>query len=345
MKHSRHIFITYILFFFIFCGCQNKNADAINVIPLKDALVLSNSEEILLSKYASDIDYIALAADSSVMLPGPESLKLRAVGDDILLCREMMSSKSPACFRFSSDGVFLNGIGTTGNGPGEYARLMNDISLSVHQKEQIDVFDGGKLITFDLEGNCISEKRKSEFTDEEREIYAIGKNKPNIYSYYKIPSITNVGSDTVRSINGEVRYIFDFGNYSATLPKDRKVMLRASTYAETDGFILFETLYFFKAFPNLSKRQMVCEMVYDKITGKTTAIKTEESLPLDGFTNDLDNGVPFWPSLTTQNKMYQLVDAITFIDWAGQFNSPKMKEVASKLTEESNPVLIVVTLK
>lgn len=43
--------------------------------------------------------------------------------------------------------------------------------------------------------------------------------------------------------------------------------------------------------------------------------------------------------------MYQIIDAITFMDLASKCNSLKMKEVATKLTEESNPVLVEVTLK
>ena len=37
--------------------------------------------------------------------------------------------------------------------------------------------------------------------------------------------------------------------------------------------------------------------------------------------------------------------ATDFISYAEKSNSPKMKEAAAKLTEDSNPVLIVVTLK
>ena len=43
--------------------------------------------------------------------------------------------------------------------------------------------------------------------------------------------------------------------------------------------------------------------------------------------------------------MYQLVDAIKFMDYAEQSSSQKMKEIAAQLNEESNPVMVVVTLK
>ena len=43
--------------------------------------------------------------------------------------------------------------------------------------------------------------------------------------------------------------------------------------------------------------------------------------------------------------MYELVDAISFIEQAQKSKSAKMKRIAASLTEESNPVLIEVTLK
>ena len=64
-----------------------------------------------------------------------------------------------------------------------------------------------------------------------------------------------------------------------------------------------------------------------------------------GFTNDIDGGMLFYPKYINEGKMYQLVDAIDFIEYAQKSNSQKMKEVAATLTEESNPVMVVATLK
>jgi hypothetical protein len=43
--------------------------------------------------------------------------------------------------------------------------------------------------------------------------------------------------------------------------------------------------------------------------------------------------------------MVQLISAGKFIELARQHDVPKMKEIASTLTEESNPVMVVATLK
>ncbi len=55
--------------------------------------------------------------------------------------------------------------------------------------------------------------------------------------------------------------------------------------------------------------------------------------------------MPFYPTYMNEGKMYRLVDAVDFIEFAQMGNSARMKEVASKLTDDSNPVLVVVTLK
>ena len=74
-------------------------------------------------------------------------------------------------------------------------------------------------------------------------------------------------------------------------------------------------------------------------------MKYDPSFTLEGFKNDLDGGAPFLPSVVKDGKMYQLVNAIDFIEMAEKSTSARMKEVAAQLTEESNPVVVEVTLK
>ena len=54
---------------------------------------------------------------------------------------------------------------------------------------------------------------------------------------------------------------------------------------------------------------------------------------------------PFVPRYIKDGRMYQIMDAIRFMDLAERGNSKKMKEVAAQLNEDSNPVLIEVILK
>ena len=86
-------------------------------------------------------------------------------------------------------------------------------------------------------------------------------------------------------------------------------------------------------------------IMYDKANDKTRLLKFTEDLRGGAFLNDLDGGLPFWPIHIHNNKMYMACDAGKFIELSQKYNSPKMKEVAAKITEDSNPVLIEVILK
>lgn len=93
-------------------------------------------------------------------------------------------------------------------------------------------------------------------------------------------------------------------------------------------------------------------MIYDKIKKETRLLKFSEDFIGDpyfqgggAFLNDLDNGLPFWPVDIIGNKMYMSCDAGKFIEFSKKYNSPQMKIVAAKLTEDSNPVLVEVILK
>ncbi len=97
---------------------------------------------------------------------------------------------------------------------------------------------------------------------------------------------------------------------------------------------------------NPSGKSYLGTIVYDKFKSKTLILPCVADYNFHGaFENDLDNGAPFRVMATSGNKMYQFISALDFISLADKYNSPKMKEVAAGLNEESNPVLVAVTLK
>jgi hypothetical protein len=86
-------------------------------------------------------------------------------------------------------------------------------------------------------------------------------------------------------------------------------------------------------------------ILYDKKEGKTYSVKEDPKYHYTGFANDLDGGAPFAPRFIKNGKMVQLISAGIFIELAEQHDVPKMKEIAARLTAESNPVMVVATLK
>lgn len=106
---------------------------------------------------------------------------------------------------------------------------------------------------------------------------------------------------------------------------DGKYVLDANSMIETQKIILFE---------NLAGEKYI----FDKESRKTTRLA-------QGFTNDLEEGDPFWPMAIVGDKMYQIMSPDLFIEAASKSSSEKMKKIAASLTEESNPVIIAATLK
>ena len=118
-----------------------------------------------------------------------------------------------------------------------------------------------------------------------------------------------------------------------------------NTYSESESHLFFCVLFSFEKYPNIPQPQRWVPIVYDKANGKTHSLKFNKKFNTIGFVNDIDGGMPFWPRYHIGNKLYKFVSAQEFIFMASKSSSAKMKEVAAKLTEESNPVLVVVTLK
>lgn len=141
----------------------------------------------------------------------------------------------------------------------------------------------------------------------------------------------------------------DFGKYRGKSTMDdernlRGVTIRPTDYAGCNRFFILKVMIMPKSSP-LSTFERMIYLLFDKESGEIHSMKYNTSLECWGMKNDIDNGAPFLPRSIVGNKMYQIIDAITFMDLASKCNSLKMKEVATKLTEESNPVLVEVTLK
>lgn len=152
------------------------------------------------------------------------------------------------------------------------------------------------------------------------------------------------------NFNKYPRFIVDAGKY-----KLKKDMSNLEESAILQGTRIFE-----------NNRLLICQMimrhsdrvkfnpsgsrigtiVFDKLKSQTLLLPCAVEDKFRGsFENDLDNGAPFRVMATSDNKMYQIISALDFITLADKYNSPKMKEIAAGLNDESNPVLVAVTLK
>ena len=171
------------------------------------------------------------------------------------------------------------------------------------------------------------------------------------------------GGSTVNLIKGDfskiysikegeksVVYNIDFGKYgdlrNNSNPREKLLISEA---IGCDRFFLITFLFPNSQFPVICNGAEVLSggvILYDCEESRLYAMKNIPEIRKVAFKNDLDEGMPFYPYLlTSDGKFVCIVDAINFMEYAKIYDNPKMKEIAGTLTEESNPVMVVATLK
>lgn len=171
------------------------------------------------------------------------------------------------------------------------------------------------------------------------------KNPGSLYNQNEEVFFMIQSNDTLYTIDKErlqksPEAIFDYGKY-----QDSQSPKRVTFLLETPSFLMTKVL-FKKDLFKPDNGYLMPPFIYDYATGKTRILTYNEKFDKNGFVNDINNdALLFMPELCRGNKMYELIDAIDFIDMAEGSSSPKIKAIAATITEESNPVLVIGTLK
>lgn len=167
----------------------------------------------------------------------------------------------------------------------------------------------------------------------------------------------NSSGDTISYINENneriISHILNLGKYQNLADNNNfkeKLQIGVINLNNTENFLTIGFLAQAQTLPELyrgydSPDKIAGRFIYDKNEKKLYTLKYNPEFKLSGFNNDLNNGAPFAPIIATGNKIYSFTDAATFIEYAQKCNSQQMKEIASKITPESNYVLTEVTLK
>ncbi|MBE6229190.1 MAG: hypothetical protein E7119_01220 [Bacteroidales bacterium] len=163
----------------------------------------------------------------------------------------------------------------------------------------------------------------------------------------KITIVSN--NDTIYELTStpvllKPKYKLNFGKYKKNLKFVGANMNQSNLYFDTKDFIFFTMLFPIKSFPEFSPKYTYSSFIYDKNNQKIKSLLYNDTFGYIGLYNDLDYGAPFSPHYVKNGKMYQIVNADEFITMAQLSKSDKMKSIANKLTEESNPVIISITL-
>lgn len=309
MNMNRIIIVVLCLFSVVNCFAEN-DLDKIEI-----GKALDNRVNLSLSNYAVSIDYIPLDS-KKCFLPSEKYLFIQKYGNEFFLILRTQSNLSDkALYKFTADGDFVMSAIDNGRALGEYTNI-SSIAFAGGSGDiaQYDIIKCGNML--------------------------------------RLISASTDTVSTFNTISTRPSFFLDFGRYRKETPIDdfcdngvRIITNGIRKPIENSQMILFSVLLGPGRYPNLNFDERFVRLLYDKKAEKTYALKFNKFYNQYSFVNDIDGGMPFWPSYVTDDAMYCLVDATDFIDMAQKSNSAKMKEVAARLTEDSNPVLVVVTLK
>ena len=167
--------------------------------------------------------------------------------------------------------------------------------------------------------------------------------------------VIGVGNDSIyrydKELNSSLAYMIDFGKYdylNQSNDINDLIQFGQSFFIELDNCLIMSLALPHKEFSHIKGDNLLKGghmLVYDKLSGETLIPQPDPVYNISGFRNDIDKGPSFSPSYMYGNKMYMFIDAINFLEYAEKCKSEEMKKVAAKITEESNPVLVEVTLK
>ncbi|PKP06921.1 MAG: hypothetical protein CVU10_05020 [Bacteroidetes bacterium HGW-Bacteroidetes-5] len=224
-----------------------------------------------------------------------------------------------------------------------------------------------KFFYFDSQGRIIDEYPKSYELSPVKQIRgdADGEEEvmvgfkvmitPSVYNYKDYIKVITETNDTIFSFGPQferhIDYILDYGkektpDYPTDTERENSLYINSRFTCESDNFIFFRIHFPATDQRNISSYTNLA--IYSKEKKELTLLKNSEAdfRSLTGLRNDIDNGIPFWPSyISKDGEMIMSIPALNFIELSKEYDSPEMKKIAATLNENSNPVMVVVKLK
>ncbi len=403
----RKLIINFFILYFIslLSSCVNKSGEKHKIeqnsikkkvelpyeIGLKEKL--NHTENIPLSILGKQLKYIVLETS-------PDCL-LRKIDHIVFTDNFIFISDFDALYKFGRDGSFIQKIGKTGRGPGEYRNVFTFALDKLQNK--IYLYNWGIMQEYDFDGNYIKSLDVKKLVSTQ---YIIHNSDEFIFHIGNAPEYSNPIEYSLIVTDTNAKPIASFINYHKRKSKPGITIAKSPFYIFRGQLRFMEysvdTLYTvvsdrlkpyaifdlgrFKMNPDPlipldeSGKNKVLKQLNNKIWIRDILEDTDylyinlaygftDSLKLgifnkhdksiiylngSGFINDLDGGVRFWPKYIYNDRV--LVDYVKAYDFKATFldkTSPDFKEkygekytklinIADKLNDESNPVLMIM---
>ena len=369
--------LSVLLLFIASCNNANKSSSTLpyHVNIERD---INNFSSVPLSSLGSKLEYIPLETDSSCFI---EEISTISVTDSFIFVSDMYR-----LLLFSRSGKFLRKIGTAGRGPGEYLNL-GDIRID-EQDREVYLLSPKVILVFGFNGEFKRDfkidfpSRQFVFNkNEELVIHPINLSIPStkpVYSWFIVdrfgssqanlentlkrvnqglfvpnsplyifngtPHFMEFGIDTLYNYDDNKKIphaVFQFGKLKFPPDPTMEEVPNIKGKVWINDIKEIEKLLLLKVWWNLS--DSIRNGIFDKSSSKFTLLKN------NGFTNDIDNGPPFWPKeIMNDNYMIGYKDAFELIKYSNKMKDNRseikgqLKEIIRNLTETSNPVIIIL---
>lgn len=169
-----------------------------------------------------------------------------------------------------------------------------------------------------------------------------------------------IDMDTVYSLTAnmmlEESFVFNYGKYKMPYNKSNyreTLASKTSKNISLSGNVIESENYLFLNFnfrgiksESYERRWNIVCGIFNKENGELTLMKEPVKGKL-GFKNDIDTGLVFWPySQCFDNSLVSMYSADKFKSFAdSSVSSANVKEIAARLDENDNPVVVIVKLK
>jgi hypothetical protein len=144
--------LTIIILGVIIISCNSKKeAPITSIIKVSPSYINNQTEDY--EKFIKKVTFIPLETDPQCLISKIDQLY---IGSDGIFVLDGMQKD---IFRFSLDGKFINRIGTTGRGPGEF---LNPVHFVVNEKQNVILINDRrqmKILKYSLDGKFIDEIR------------------------------------------------------------------------------------------------------------------------------------------------------------------------------------------
>lgn len=383
---TQKVFLLAFIFIVTSCNTQNSarrtgSAGLPYMIDLEGSI--GNIESIPVSSIGKKLEYIPLETDTACLL---SRIANAEVSDSFIFVTD-----GTKLFQFDKNGEFLKQIGSAGRGPGEYSRIA-DFIVEENSRE-IYVLSSRKVLVYGYDGQFIREFKtdfpSNQFIMRDGNSFVfhpfnlpMGTTEP-VYSWYIIDKTGNVqmklvntlkrvnkgvivpysplymyngtphfmefGVDTLYNFNDNVKKpyaIFHFGNIK--MPPDPTMSEVPSINGKVWVSDVRETKksLFIKVWWDMSDSIINC--IFDKSSSRFSVLKE------NGFVNDVDGGVVFWPiEISDDNTLIGYAEAYDLIKHIkndhladakvnDRRKTDQLTSIAERLDENSNPVLIIL---